>query len=85
MLRLKNTLYSWVREHRHSLFVFHLFKELPNFTAEYHKAYPNAKIIGVKALIKKREGVVSFDGGKAILSHTQSIALSILIHVHINV
>jgi len=32
------------------------------FLAEYQKAYPNAKVIGVQALIKKREGVISFAG-----------------------
>jgi len=32
------------------------------FLAEFQKAYPDAKVIGVEPLIKKREGVVSFAG-----------------------
>lgn len=32
------------------------------YIADYHKAYPSAKVIGVEALIQKKQGIVTFDG-----------------------
>lgn len=33
------------------------------FIPEYKKEYPQAKVIGVPALVEKNKGVIEFDGG----------------------